>query len=414
MTTQDVGDAATAGRVSCPPSRAALMVVSLCVAGLVIVCQFYLVVPLFSAFTETWGVEDRAVLSQTMYGIAYAIGFLVWGRLVRPTQYRTVLTLAVTASGGLCLLCAAAPSWSLLVMTRAVGGFMSGALAPVAFALIASYVSARWASLATTALTTSFFAASIIGQWAGSFAGTTHWRMAFVVCGAFGLIAAAGVRVFVPTTAGARNLDGVEPPGYRYWDVLVQRRVLLLLLLAATTMVPYTALIVELSRSQPPATIRAYQVVILVVIIVTPLVADVLGRRASANARTSMALATAAIGLLLMTIVPTATAWHVVAWALVVLGAGLLAPSIVERLIGSTSGPRGATVPSLYTSALFVGASLGPLLAVSPWGSSSRLPWAALSVIALAALVHLLANRANAHPPHQTADDRFNRAERNR
>ena len=137
----------------------------------------------------------------------YALGVVVGGpamavltgKLDRRTTLLLLLTIFVLGN----LLCANAPSYSLLLVGRIVTSFCHGAFYGLASVVGGALVAPGHRARAVALITAGVMVANVIGVPIGAAIGQTlGWRSAFWVVALVGGVAAAALVTFVPTSVG--------------------------------------------------------------------------------------------------------------------------------------------------------------------------------------------------------------------
>src|SRR5690606_30914317 len=125
--TPSTGDFAPFGRTAALAVFAALFVLS----------QLYGVIPLLGHIANTLSVPaGSAALVQSMFGIAYATGFVLWGVVVDRFGARRVMVLGLALSIPATFAIGVAPTLTWVLIIRAVQGLVSASFAPAAFSYI--------------------------------------------------------------------------------------------------------------------------------------------------------------------------------------------------------------------------------------------------------------------------------------
>ncbi|WP_257234800.1 MFS transporter [Streptomyces sp. JV178] len=129
-------------------------------------------------------------LSVTVYGIATAIGALIFAPLGDRMSRRVSLTIGMTMFVLGTVLCALAPSPALLFTGRALAGLATGAFVPTAYAFVGDQIPYRHRGRAMGIIVSSWSLSLVLGVPMGSFVGGwVGWRWTF------GLLAILGALV---------------------------------------------------------------------------------------------------------------------------------------------------------------------------------------------------------------------------
>ncbi|MFB9906799.1 MFS transporter [Allokutzneria oryzae] len=363
------------------------------VAALLVVSQLYASIPLSALAAADLGVPESALAwSSTGFGLAYAFGFLFLGPLsdrFGPSRVM-VVGLAVTALTTAAV--ALAPGVSGLVVLRAFQGFTASAFGPAALAYVGAQIDPQRRAVAFTLLTSAFVSSAVIGQVGAQLLGDlVGWRAVFVISG-IGLLACAVWQKLVLQPEPAQPAAVTVSP-WRVMVELLRNRRLALLFAAASTLLAgfvgaYSGIqITGLADQDGLLWLRASALPAMVLTAVAaPLVT-----RIAASRRAVLALGLSAVGAAI-----TAASGG----GLVLIGVGMFVfsacvvaagPALVES-ISDNAGPARATAVSVYSFVLFIGASLGPQLAVVLHDAGFSV--IALAIAALLSLGTLLARLA--------------------
>jgi MFS family permease len=331
--------------------------------GLLAVSQFYLVIPLFPQLRQEWQLSlGEVVLSQSLFGVGYAIGFLIWGAVADRHGYRRVMVRGVLGAALVTASLALVDSFFLLLVGRVVQGLVLASFAPAAFAYIGARLAPSSRTVAITVLTSSFFAASVVGQVIGQLA-PAAWRWQFAV---------AGVVLLVMSGLLSRGLvaDPVQESGptgsaiRAFASLLTRMEVVMLLMASLTVMSGFDGiyLAVQSSGTVPAGTpLLLLRASALPAMVLVPLLARRL-RVVPALSRLCSGFVASAVLCLAAVIAgdrgPVVLGAFLFAYVTIT---GLVAPALVEAIIGFGQHARGAST-ALYTFMLFCGASLGPVV----------------------------------------------------
>lgn len=366
-------------------------------AALALTSQLYLPIPLLTDLAHEFEISTTtATLSTSIFGIAYALGFLVIGPLgpvYGPARLTAVcLGIVTIASFGMAL----APTWMLFLVARAIAGLAGAALVPSMLVLLGTRVHPRHRAVAiSTFISTSFstgilaqIAAQALDSWIG-------WRGVFLVGGIALALAAIAVAAGIRDTPVSRGLplrsahaslprtarNGILLPLYVPTFMILGTFVLLYagIQLADPVVVDEREMIAFRATAMPAMVLAPFLIVASARM--RPLTRTAIGL--------ALATVSAAVVALQPGIVTTGAAMFVLVGALAVV-----APSIVAA-IGERAGADRQAGAALYSFWLFAGASAGAPLAAALAGAGlavTALVGAASLAVALAAT--LIASRS--------------------
>lgn len=336
-------------------------------AGLFIVGQMYVVIPLLPAMAVSWGAGPATLTwATTAFGLAYAGGFLLTGPLSDRYGRRRVITVGLAALSVATAAVPMMPNLSTGLAARAVQGLAAAAYSPAALAYLTERVAPRRRPVALTCLITAMVAAAVVGQLYGQFAAARlGWRGVFLASAV--TVAALGFAlraVLLPDRPSSG--DGVAG-AFAAMGRLVARPLLALVYVAALAVLSafvavYTALqlLGPAELTGDPGAMLALRASALPALVAVPLLAPVLDRvRPTLRAAVAMTLA----ALVAAALAAGPRAVPAIALLLLVFVGALTAVSPgLSGLVGTLAGPARGAGLALYTFALLLGASLGPQL----------------------------------------------------
>lgn len=346
----------------CAPFVPTLLVIS--ATALLVVSQFYVVIPVFDQLAAAWSTDQRTVTwTQTVFGFGYSAGFLLWGWAADRYGVRRTVVLGGSATAVTTLLVAFAPGVGWALALRTLQGVSAATFAPAAFAYLGTRLAPHRRAVALTTLTSSFFAASIVGQVAAqAVGGADRWPWIFHASGAAFAVAALALALVLLPEPSAPDSEAPPPSPLGAMGPLVAKAPVLLLLLAVSTIMSsfvavYTA--VELSGAvvdpDQLLLLRASGLPAMVLVpLLTPLLVRVPPVARGVAALAGSAAATAGIAAAPETPYVLGTLLFVL-----VVTVGTAAPSMVEAVMVHAVRTPGAGT-ALYVFTLFLGASLGP------------------------------------------------------
>ena len=366
-------------------------VTALVVTALAVLSQLYAAIPLLTPVGEALGGSATFALS-TGYGLCYAVGFLLWGPVADRYGRRRVMLI------GLCLLvsptlaCGLTTSLPALALARGAQGLMASSFPPVALAYLSEAVAPRHRATAIGAMSTAFLVAGITGQ-IGAQAITQQfgWPWAFLGSTCLLTICALAVAWLTREHHRTRVTGG---PGEQFLaiarlltrsDVLCLCGAHLTLLLSFVAM--YTGLGLHLTTSgHGPGAVFLIRLAGLPGMFAA-LAAGPLGRLLGGDAGLAQAgFLIAAAGLVAEALTPGSLLGLGATSLLFVVGIALAVPAMIN-LFGQGAAPRRGSGMAVNGFILFIGASLGPVLATAGLGFPILLLILAMLLGTAAALV---------------------------
>lgn len=351
---------------------------SLFLAGVAVFALLYSPQPLLPELSQHFRVSPTAAtLSISLTTLALAIGLLIAGPLSERLGRTRLVHVSLAAASALGLLCAAAPTWELLLVGRSLQGLALAGLPAVGVAYLNEELHPEVAGSATGL----YVGGNAIGGMAGRLLSGAlddlgGWRLALAGIAVLGTICAVAVvvllpssRRFVPTRPGLRSVAN-NTRGVLSDPVLLGLYAFAALLMGAFVAV-FNALGFRLEAPPYLLSTAAAGLVFLVYALgsvastVAGRLADRVGRRTVVPISTGVMLA----GIVLTLIGPLA---GMIA-ALAVMTVGFFAAhGVASGWVAARAGLGGratAQAASTYLFCYYAGSSVGGSLAGRAWSS---------------------------------------------
>ena len=362
---------------------------TLVVTALLVLTQLYAAIPLLKPISAQLHGSATFALS-TAFSLTYAAGFLIWGPVSDHYGRRRIMALALGILTVSTACCALAPSLPALAILRAVQGLSASGFAPVALAHLSEAPAPPRRARAIGAMSTSFLVAGIVGQVLASLVALhLGWRWFFPLCA--GLLAVALVVILAVVHDAARTPGSSLRGQFQALGRLALRPAVLALSLAHLTLLMvfvamYTGIGGHLeSLGMRPSTIILIRLAALPAMFLS-LGAGALATRWSWPQVARLGFGLSALGMLGEALLAGSLVGLVAASAVYVAGVALAAPAMIS-LYGQVSAPNRGSGMALNGFILFVGTSIGPLLATSvPTFRGLALVLAGILAVALAAV----------------------------
>ena len=344
----------------------------LVITALAVLSQLYAAIPLLTPVGEALSGSATFALS-TGYGLCYAVGFLLWGPVADRYGHRQVMLI------GLCLLvfttlaCGFTTSLPALALARGAQGFVAASFPPVALAYLSEAVTPRHRATAIGAMSTAFLVAGITGQ-IGAQAITQQFGWPWVFLGSTCLLTICALAV-AWLTREHHHTRVAGGPGEQFLTIarlLVRSDVLCLcgahLTLLLSFVAMYTGLSLHLTGSgHDPGVLFLIRLAGLPGMFAA-LAAGPLGRLLGGDAGLARAgFLIAAAGLITEALASGSLLGLGATSLLFVIGIALAVPAMIN-LFGQAATPRRGSGMAVNGFILFIGASLGPLLATAGLG----------------------------------------------
>ena len=350
--------------VSAPASQGGVTLLVL--TALVVLTQLYAAIPLLNPVGRDLEGDATFALA-TSFSLAYATGFLFWGPVSDRFGRKRVLVLAVGVLALATLLCSCATSVPMLALLRAGQGLAAAGFASVALAYLTECVAPSWRAAAIGAMSTAFLVAGIVGQVIASVIAThLGWTWFFIIF-AVVLVALAGLLLVMLVEPTSRSdVPSVVAQFSTLWRLLTRPDILLLSGAHITLLLSFVALYTALGKQLVSLGLDA-SMVLLIRLAALPAMLMCLGTaplttRMGAKQVAKLGFGLAAVGLLAEALLSASLVGITVASIGFVTGVSLAVPSMIS-LYAETSTPNRGSGMAINGFMLFVGASLGPLLA---------------------------------------------------
>lgn len=381
-----------------------LTVFVLAATGVLVVGQMYTVIVLFVPMATTFGAPaGQLTWMMTVFGFAYAVGFLFAGPLSDRYGPRTIITLGLLATAVTTALVAVAGTLALGCALRALQGVTAACFAPPAFAYVTEHINPKKRALALTCIISGFLAAAVVMQVAAQVVSAVwNWQTVFLICSPCILLAALANRMVLrPSHLGQ---PASVASAFAAMPKLLARPTMLAFYAATMTLLGgFVAIYTAVSLAGPssvvghPSALLALRASALPAMVVIPLLTPLLAR-VPAVPRIVASLSVAAVAALAAAASGGSVIFLGVVLLIFVAAIAAAAPTLVEAIGAAAGAARGAAV-ALYAFAMFVGASLGPQLASAlvSWGFSGIVQVVAV-VLAVGALLVLATVRSRRVP----------------
>ena len=371
----------------------------LVITALAVLSQLYAAIPLLTPVGEALGGSATFALS-TGYGLCYAVGFLLWGPVADRYGRRRVMLIGLCLLASTTLACGLTTSLPALALARGAQGLMASSFPPVALAYLSEAVAPRHRATAIGAMSTAFLVAGITGQ-IGAQAITQRFGWPWVFLGSTCMLTICALAVAWLTREHQRTRVA-GGPGEQFLTIarlLIRSDVLCLcgahLTLLLSFVAMYTGLGLHLTASgHGPGVLFLIRLAGLPGMFVA-LAAGLLGRLLGGDAGLARAgFLIAAAGLITEALTPGSLLGLGATSLLFVVGIALAVPAMIN-LFGQAAAPRRGSGMAVNGFILFIGASLGSVLATAGLGFPILLLILAMLLGTAAALVTLSAHLAS-------------------
>lgn len=355
-------------RISSAAVNLPLITILLSFCALVVVANTYTMIPINKDLSEAFLLtEIKAAWASSIFAIAYAAGFLVFGPLAERYGKKQVLVVGLAVLSVSTFIGGLTDTFGLLLSFRAVQGFFTAAFGPVALAYVFEIYPPEKRATTIAMITTGFLTSGIVGQvvssWITKYLG---WPYVFFVFAITYLISFLLVYRILPLTP-------VQAPDTSLLKILKQtlgllRRpdLLTCFMITFTLLLTFTGMYASLGpylgsqfglRADQMLGVRS---VGILGTFLSPLAGKLIANFGMKKVLTG-ALFIACGGLLLecsMTTLALVTATSVI----FVAGISLVNPTMIN-IVGTLGGRASGGAVVMYSFILYVGASFGPMIA---------------------------------------------------
>lgn len=342
-----------------------VMVLALC--GLLVRCQVFLAIPLVPAIGQAFGVSGLAAAwLGSAYSFAYALGFLVFGPLSDRYGHKQVMVPGLLVFIPLTLAVGASPSFQILVLLRAIQGFVGATFVPTALAYVSEVLPVPTRPVGLACMTTGLLLAAIVAQvYASAIALNYGWRAVFWILAIVYTVLLLLVITQIPKSS-KQNSTASRSSVYKSMATLLIRPSILAVYAAGFTLF---FSFVAMYSGLGPYLANSYGVdqngLLLIRLAGTPgiLISPLSGRLVQKWGSKKVAiggLLLAALGLFLEPIT-SQLPLLVIATVIFVTGIAVAAPALLSLVAALAAESKGAAI-ALYTFVLFTGASFAPLV----------------------------------------------------
>jgi YNFM family putative membrane transporter len=338
--------------------------------ALLVLTQLYAAIPLIGPVGDALGGDATLALS-TVFSLCYAIGFVLWGPISDHYGRKRILIVGIAALTLTTLGCVFASSLTGLAVLRAAQGLAAASFAPAALAYLSEAVAPARRPVALGAISTAFLVAGIVGQvLAATITLLVGWTWFFVVGAAALGLSLVGL-VTLPKEAGRPAGPGGLGQRFAAFARVVSRPPALLLSAAhVTLLLSFVAMYTALGPHLVELGLAASQVIWLRLVglpgMFTALLVGVIARRLGYPGAARLGYLLAAVGITGEALFASTLVGIAVTSLVFVTGVAITIPAMIT-LFGETAAPNRAGGMALTGLVLFIGASIGPVVASVGW-----------------------------------------------
>ncbi|GEN87571.1 MFS transporter [Oceanobacillus sp. FSL W8-0428] len=337
--------------------------------GLVIVASNYLTIPLMSIFSEDFHTSmANTAWTGSAFSLCYAIGCLFTGPLSDRYGRKQVMLTGLVILTMVTFILPIFSSLAWVIAWRSFQGFAAASFAPVAIAYVVDKFPLEKRVTAIGFISSSFLISAIVGQIFSSYISEQFkWQSVFYYFGGIYFLTAVLVLILLPKTAARQENTNLKFMFTQFFRLLTDKRLVQVYSIAVTLLLTFVAFYTILGEyltnefGMSADGILYIRIIGIIGMLFAPF-AGKLTSQFGLMAVLRAALIIAVLGSLIIGI-NSNSVFLVFMSIIFVAGIALTVPTLIS-LIGQLGGKNHGAAVSLYTFILFVGASLGPMIAV--------------------------------------------------
>lgn len=334
--------------------------------ALFVLIQLYAATPLIGPVGDALG-GDATVALSTAFSLCYAVGFPIWGPISDQYGRKRILLIGITGLIVATVGCAFASSLSELAVLRGAQGLTAASFAPAALAYLSEAVPPARRPMAIGAISTAFLVAGIVGQvLASAITLRLSWTWFFAVGAAALGLGLVGLVTLPKETALPSGPGRLGRRFAAFARVVARPPALLLCAAHVTLLLSFVAMYTALGPHLVTLGVEASHVIWLRLVglpgMFAALLVGVVARRLGDAGAARLGYLLAALGIVGEALFASTLVGVAVTSLVFVTGVAIAVPAMIT-LFGETADPHRAGGMALTGLVLFVGASIGPLVA---------------------------------------------------
>ena len=360
--------------------------------GLVIVASNYLTIPLMTIFHETFHVSlSNIAWVGSSFSLCYAIGSLFSGPLSDRFGRKQVIFWGLVLLTIITFVIPLFQNLLWIIILRCFQGLAAASFAPVAIAFVVDKYAPEKMVSTIGFISSGFLISGIVGQLFSSYiADQFGWKFVFYYSGGIYLLTLVLVLLFLPKTDSKNKDSDWRAMIQQFVHLFKERKLIFAYTITITLLLTFVAFYTMIGDYLTEVfllkegSILYVRLVGILGMIFAPLAGILTNRIGLIKVLRG--------GLLLATFGIIITGWSsnlyflVTSSVIFVTGIALTVPTLIS-LVGNLGGENRGAAVSLYAFILFVGVSLGPIVAVTILTVGNYL--IAFSLLALILMVSL-------------------------
>lgn len=349
--------------------RYSLLTAILFWCGLVVVASNYLTIPLMSIFSEDFHTSMTNVAwTGSAFSLCYAIGSLFTGPLSDRYGRKQVILTGLLLLTVVTFILPVFSSLAWVIVWRSFQGFAAASFAPVAIAYVMDKFPPEKRVTAIGFISSSFLISAIVGQIFSSYISQQfNWQGVFYYFGGVYFITAILVLFLLPKIAIKQAGSNLKFMFTQFYRLLTDKSLIQVYSIAITLLLTFVAFYTVLGEYLTEKFAMSADGILYVrtIGIIGMLFAPFAGKLSNQFGLMNIlrgALIIAVLGSIIIGI-SFNLVFLVLMSVVFVTGIALSVPTLIS-LVGQLGGKNHGAAVSLYTFILFIGTSLGPIIAV--------------------------------------------------
>lgn len=344
-----------------------LITVLLSFCGLIVVSNIYTMIPINKEISEAFQVSEiKAAWASSVFSICYAVGFLVFGPLSERYGRKQIIVVGMAALAICTFIAGFVHTIGLLLFLRAMQGFVAATFAPVSLAYVFETYPPEKRATTIALISTGFLMSGIIGQIASSWITRSFgWSYVFLIFSIIYLLAFLLIWRLLPLTHANNPNTSMLTIWKQTFALLCKPNLVTCYMIAFTLLLSFVSMYASLNYLVSQSGLSAEQLlrirsVGILGMILSPLAGKLITR--FGLKRVLVGGLISAFGGLLLEWGMSMPVFVTVASVIFVAGISIVIPTLIN-IVGILGGRASGGAVALYAFILFVGASVGPIVA---------------------------------------------------
>ncbi|WP_332699230.1 MFS transporter [Halalkalibacter lacteus] len=336
--------------------------------GIVVVSSVYLTIPLAGIFNEAFeATASQVAWTSSAFSLFYAIGCLFTGPLSDRYGRKRVILFGFVALTMITGVLGLSNSLSTFIIFRSLQGIAAATFPPVAVTYIVEMFPPEKRVTTIGFVSSGFLMAGVVGQIFSSFFSNVYgWQSVFYIIGLIYLLTTIIVALFIPKVDNQNHSSNLLAPFKQFGSVLTIKPLLFCYLIATTLLLTFVGMYTALGNylsiefglgNQDIFFVRTVGIIGMLFSLFTGKLVNKFGILTILRVGLTLAF----VGLAVLGISSNLSMLTIMS-VIFVTGIAITVPTLISLVGQLGDQARGAAV-SLYTFVVFIGASLGPIVA---------------------------------------------------